>query len=127
MAALMSSATLRYREGGRTTPRSAAMKAERNGQRPDRHIAPGLTRNRYGAGHSRLRHPAPASAGLEREVRQRRRRQRVAGIAVDGPEASGHPVLPGLLDVLAGAGDEVPPHQQALAERDAADHEEPGQ
>src|SRR4051812_35565446 len=59
-----------------------------------------------------------AIPGLEPHRRQRRRRQRVGAAAGDLAEPpSGHPILPGLDDLLVGAADEVPPHHQVLLER----------
>src|SRR6266481_6254550 len=67
------------------------------------------------------------SAGFQRDAGQWRRGQRGARVAVDLGEAVGYPVLAGLGNLLGGTRYEVPPHQQALAERYPADHEEPGQ
>src|SRR3954447_15513314 len=59
-----------------------------------------------------------AIPGLEPHRRQRRRGQGVGAAAGDLAEPpSGHPILPGLDDLLVGVADEVPPHHQVLLER----------
>src|SRR6185437_3282612 len=70
---------------------------------------------------------ADTASGLEGYGRQGGRRNGVARIAVDGPVAVAcHPVLAVLGDLLAGAGDEVPPHDDLLFEGFAAQEQEPG-
>ncbi len=46
---------------------------------------------------------------------------------MDRVEPARRPVLAGLRDLPGATRHEVPPHQQALAERQPANHEEPGQ
>ena len=68
---------------------------------------------------------APVPARLEPRRRQRGRCQWPCRV-IDVPEAAaGLPVLPGPGDLVVVPGDEVPPHQQVLAEGRAAEQQEP--
>ncbi|VXB72952.1 hypothetical protein PLANTIT3_60129 [Plantibacter sp. T3] len=69
-----------------------------------------------------------ASARGQTDVRQGRRRDAVRAVAGDRPEARRPrlPVLPGGLDVLMAATDEVPPHDQLLRERRPSEEHEAG-
>src|SRR6516164_2467106 len=64
------------------------------------------------------------SARLEPARRQRRRGQRIPGVAANRTELPGRPGVTRGHDLFGGAGDEVPPHDQPLAKRRAADDEE---
>src|SRR4051812_22790265 len=70
------------------------------------------------------RDPAP---GLERHRRQRRSRQPVSVVADHRaePVVLGVPLLGVGSDLLAGPADEVPPHDEPLLERLAAEQQQP--
>jgi uncharacterized protein YhfF len=61
--------------------------------------------------------------GAEAAGGQRGSGQRVARVAPDRGEPARRPVIAGLGDLLGGAGNQVPPHHQLLAERLAPDDE----